>query len=147
MGIWTDLMNRIVAGEQEPLPCVESLGLPIPSGWEPGRVWATWEVDPSRYQFLNVVFGGYLTALADHVLGFAAMSVMKDTDVFSTSDLRMSFLRPVVHGTVSIEATVLHQGRNVIVVEANFRDDKERLVAKASATQVLTPMPSIPSAD
>ena len=32
-------------------------------GWEPGRAWADWQVDPDTFNERGVVFGGYLATL------------------------------------------------------------------------------------
>lgn len=134
------LLDQIIAGTAERPPHVRALRLPNISGWEPGRVWAEWRVDPQMFHRGGAVFGGYLAALADSVLALAMFTVLSDEERFSTADLRILFFRPVTGGTLRYEASVLHRGKRVAHVEALFRDDAGRIVCKATATQIIRPM-------
>lgn len=141
MSRWSELLDRLVArklaeGEEEP-PCVHHLGLPYPSSWSPGRVTASWKVDDRFLQERGALFGGFLAALADQALGMVTMSVLEDGEVFSTSDLRTSFFRPVTGGELAIEATVVHRGRSMVHAEVAFTRSDGKLVAKSTATQVI----------
>ena len=40
-----DIMDQIVAGTGSPPPCIKTLRIPRVKGWEPGHVWADWEID------------------------------------------------------------------------------------------------------
>jgi uncharacterized protein (TIGR00369 family) len=138
---WTELLDRLVAhtlapGEAEP-PFVETLNVPYPDAWERGRVIATWQVDRRFFNERGVLFGGFLAALSDHSLGMATMSVLDTGEAFTTSDLRTSFFRPVTDGTLTIEARVVHRGRNLVHAEVVFAREDGELVAKATATQVI----------
>jgi uncharacterized protein (TIGR00369 family) len=138
---WTELLDRVVArklapGEAEP-PFVETLKVPYPDAWEPGRVTATWPVDQRFFNERGVLFGGFLAALSDHILGMATMSVLEAGEAFTTSDLRTSFFRPVTGGTLKLDARVVHRSRNMVHVEVQFVREDDKLVAKATATQVI----------
>ena len=75
-----EVMNAIIEGTSEPSPFVRNLKLPWPEGWEPGRVWLRWKVDPSYFNDREVAFGGYLAALADQALGLATLSVLDENE-------------------------------------------------------------------
>jgi len=139
MAVWGEKLDQIVAGTNEPKPpCVVTLDLPRLQGWLPGRVWAHWVVDPKMFHLGGAVFGGYLAALADQVLGLATMTVMEDGEAFTTSDLRVSFFRPVARGSLHIEAQVVHRGHGMVQTEVVFTRDDGKIAGKATATQVLT---------
>lgn len=95
MGIWQQRLSAIADGSL-PLPLVtQILGLGRLKRWSEGYVEKEWKVDPgfctgegTEHQ---VLFGGYLAALADKILTFAAMTVMDDDHYFRTADLRVSF--------------------------------------------------------
>jgi uncharacterized protein (TIGR00369 family) len=133
----TEMLDRIVAQEGEAPPFVGKLGMPWLTGWEPGRAWLEWKVDPELFHLEGALFGGFIAALADHALGFPAMSVLDDGENMTTSDLRVSFFRPVTEGTLHIESRVVHRGRRMIHVEASFTRDDGKLAAVATATQVI----------
>lgn len=124
-------------------PHVDSLRFQPIDGWEPGRVWGTWEVDKSFYHGMGAVFGGYIAAIADNYLSLAMWSTMSDDEVFTTSDLRVSYFRPVVDGKLEIVAEVVNRGRRLAHVEATFVDERGKVCAKATATEVIMPMAQV----
>jgi uncharacterized protein (TIGR00369 family) len=140
MSFGTKLLDKIVAGTLEPPPMVRTLHLPQLKGWEPGRVWAEWKVDPGVFHAFGAVFGGYLAALADSALALVMHTTLKDDEIFTTSDLRVSFFRPVTGGILRYEASIVNRGRRMAHVEAVFTDDQGKIAAKATATQVIMPM-------
>ena len=140
MGIWASVLDDIVAGRADPPPCVRTMRLPGLAGWEPGRVWGTWEVDADFYHGMGAVFGGYLAALADSYTGLAMMTTLADGEAFTTSDLRLAFFRPVVAGPVEIVSEVLHRGKRQAHVEAVFVGVGDKVACKATATQVIVPV-------
>jgi acyl-coenzyme A thioesterase PaaI-like protein len=66
------------------------------------------------------------------------MSVLESGELFSTSDLRTAFSRPVTGGTLTIEATIIHRGRNMVQAEVTFAREDGKLVGKGTATQVVS---------
>ncbi len=139
---WTERLDRIADGTVESkAPAVDTLKLPKLRGWLPGRVWLQWKVDPNVFHGGGTVFGGYLAALGDQALGLAMLSVLEDGEVFSTSDLRFSFFRPVTEGTLHIEAQVIHRGRGMAHVEVVLTRDDGKVAGKATATQVIAQAP------
>ncbi len=53
------------------------------------------------------LFGGYIAALADQILGFAAMTVVPEGSAFRTINLQVQFLRAVRAHPLLIEARVV----------------------------------------
>ena len=139
MSRWTDLLDRVVAGTGDRPPAVEALNLPGIAGWEPGRVWQNWKIDPRYHHEGGALFGGYIAALADGLLGLTIATVLQESEAFTTSDLRVSFFRPAIEGVLRIEGRVIHRGRSLGHVEVDFTRDDGKLVAKATATQVIVP--------
>ncbi len=139
MNRWKMLLDGMVSGNvpHEPPPCVKNMELPGPDSWEPGRVTASWKIDPRFYIDRNVLFGGFIAALADHVLALATMTVIEGDEHFATSDLRTSFFRPVYGEMLAMEAVVVHHSRNMVNVEVSFIRDDGKLAAKSTATQVI----------
>ena len=133
------MLDAIVAGTGEPPPMVVALKLPTIQGWEPGSVWGDWTLNKEMYHAAGSVFGGYLAALADSFTGLAMFTVLTDQESFTTSDLRLAFFRPVTTD-LHIVAEVLNRGRRQAHVEATFVDDRDKVAAKATATQVILPM-------
>jgi uncharacterized protein (TIGR00369 family) len=137
---WRAILDSIVDGTGEPPPAVVSLRLPGMDGWDKGRVWGEWKVDPEMLTGVGTVFGGYIAALADSYVGLAMMSTLGEDEWFTTSDLRVSFFRPVTKGTLQVAAEVLNRGRRMAHCECVFVNDDDKVVAKATATQVIVPI-------
>lgn len=134
---WAERLDRIRAGNGTPPPVIRELGLRAGiEGWEPGRVWGRWTLDPRYSNPDGSLFGGYLAALADQALGLVMMTVLDDDSFMTTADLRLSFFRPSL-GDVWYEARVVHLGRRSAHVEAEFRDSAGVVLAKASASQAI----------
>lgn len=139
---WTERLNNAIDGTvKSRSPHAVTLNLPRLSGWLPGRVWLQWKVDPNLFHPGGAVFGGYLAALADQALGFAMATILEDGEVFTTSDLRLSFFRPVTEGTLHVEAQIVHRGRGMAHVEVVLTRDDGKVAGKATATQVIVQAP------
>jgi acyl-coenzyme A thioesterase PaaI-like protein len=102
-----------------------------------------WVVDPSfcvaEGTSEQALFGGYVGALADHVLAFATMTVLDDNHYFRTAELKISFFKKIRDGVVTITGTVINQSRTLIHVDAHFLLGSGELAARASAVQVIVP--------
>ena len=136
MGVWQDTLDGLISRDT-PEPLVnKKLGLdPALSQWRPGFVEKRWQVDPELFHG-RALFGGYISAIADQVLGLAVMTVLEDGYFFGTTNMAISYLSPVTGGELRIEGEVVRQRSKSIYVECSFYCGDE-IVAKASATQVV----------
>ena len=116
-------------------PIFDNLGLPGLKSWEPGSVTAEWTVDPRMLNTRGELMGGFYGILADAVLALAAMTVLNKDEFFKTSDLRVSFFRPILKGVIKIKGSVINKSKSMIHLEAVFKNDQGKLLAKAMATQ------------
>lgn len=135
MPVWQDLLDGYVNGTT-PEPLVNTkLGLGTLDEWSPGYVAKSWLVSRDLFHG-NALFGGYIAALADQMLGLAAMTVLKDDQFIGTTQMSINYLAPVQGGDLRIEGRVVQQRGKSIYCECCFYV-AEALVAKASATQVV----------
>jgi uncharacterized protein (TIGR00369 family) len=138
---WSAILDAEVAAGEPPARHLEALRIPKLEGWESGRVWMTWTVDADLTTPMGPVFGGYLAALADHVMACALFTVLEDHETFSTSDLHANFLHPVRSGCVEIEALVINRSERAAACETRFSDTSGRLLVRAVATQAIRSRP------
>jgi len=107
--------------------------------WSEGFVEKTWEVEPAfctgAVTEAQTLFGGYVAALADQVLAFAAMMVLDDNRSIRTADLRVLFFRPITTGSVTIRGRVLN-----VSASLTQGNDDNTLVAKAFGVQSVRPI-------
>ena len=84
----------------------------------------------------GVVHGGAMASLIDSATAFAIISLLEPQEKVTTVDLTISYLRPVMNGTLNCEAKVVRSGRRLLVVSAEVFDDAEKLVATALSTYI-----------
>jgi uncharacterized protein (TIGR00369 family) len=147
MSYWGDILNGEVNEINDPtrrlqVPAYKSLSIPKIKSWKEGHVSATWAVKKELFTALGDLFGGYYGVLSDVALSYAAMTVLGDEEAFKTTDLHLTYFRPAVEGDMEIEGVVVNRSKTLIHAEAFFRNEKGKLLAKASTTFVIVPMKS-----
>ncbi|ODT87312.1 PaaI family thioesterase [Phenylobacterium sp. SCN 70-31] len=136
----TERLDAIMTPGFVPPRIVQRLGLGLLDDWGPGWVRKEWRPDAEDLKMADdSVFGGYIAALADQVLAFAAMTVVPDDCWCRTTDLQVRFVKVARNHPLRIEGRVLAATRRLITVEADFHRPDGVLVAKASAQQILLP--------
>jgi uncharacterized protein (TIGR00369 family) len=139
MTTWaTQRLDALIAGAAPP-PVVTKLELGTLDSWGEGWAKKHWLAKPDLMNMDGTMFGGYLAALADQVLAFAAMTVLPADHVFRTANLSVSFFK-LGRGDMEIDAKVISQSRQMIAVRATFTSPDGTLLAEANAQQILTPM-------
>lgn len=138
----TERLEAIRSGAGALPPIVEQLRLGRLDAWGEGWVRKTWAPHPSLDTADGSLFGGYIAALADQALAFAAMTVIPDDRLYRTTQLQVSFLRVGRNAPVEISAQVIAVTRQMISVRASFVQSGDRLIAEASAQQIILPMGS-----
>ena len=141
----TDRLAALKAGSGEPPAIVRTLRLGLIDDWGEGWVRKSWSPHPDLATADGSLFGGYLAALADQVLSFAAITVVPDDRLFRTLNLQVNFIRVGRSHSLAIEAKVVAQTRQMITVRADFRRDDGELIAEASAQQLLMPFDRWPA--
>jgi uncharacterized protein (TIGR00369 family) len=138
MGTWaTDRLDALVRGDVVLPPVTKTLRLGTLDSWSPGLIKKTWSPDADLLNVDGSLFGGYIAALADQVLTFAAMTSVPDDMVFRTLNLSVTFHRVGKAEPLKIEATVTSQTRQVISTRAAFQRPDGELIAEAAAQQFL----------
>lgn len=135
-------LNELKAGTATFPPVVEQLMLGGLVDWGDGWALKQWSPAPQLANADGSLFGGYIAALADQALAFAAMTVLPEDRAFRTINLHVDFVRVGRLQPLRIEAKVVAQTRQVITVRATFQREDGELIAAASAQQMLLPPPS-----
>lgn len=133
----TDRLDALKAGRADPPPIVQTLRLGLIDDWREGWVRKSWTPAKELATSDGSMFGGYLAALADQMLAFAAMTVIPDDRLLRTVNLHMNFLKVGRTHPLVIEATVVAQTRQMVTVRAEFRREDGALIADATAQQIL----------
>jgi acyl-coenzyme A thioesterase PaaI-like protein len=115
----------------------EKLGTFRLTHWEWGRLTLAFEIDDRFLMPDGVMFGGHVAAVADHVAGLVAMTVLEaNEDRFRTSRLETTFFRPIMKPRALIEARVVNASKSLIHAEADFLGAEGKLAARIAATQM-----------
>jgi uncharacterized protein (TIGR00369 family) len=85
---------------------------------------------------IGMVHGGALATLLDTAMGCAVQTTLAAGQAYSTLDLQVRFVRPVVAGgpLLRCEGTVVHRGRRVVTGEGRVVDDTGRLYAHGTTS-------------
>lgn len=133
----TERLDALKAGTATPPPIVETLKLGLIDDWGEGWVKKSWAPSPELATADGSLFGGYLAALADQMLAFAAMTVVPHDRLYRTVNLQMNFLKVGRSGPLTIEARVVARTRQLITARAEFRREDGALIADATAQQIV----------
>lgn len=138
-----DRLDLIKAGDAILPPVIQTMRLGGLEDWGEGWVRKTWAPSPELLNSDGSMFGGYIAALADQILAFAAMTVAPAEAMFRTSNLRVDFIRVVRSEPLTLEGRVVAQTKSIIHVEADFRRPDSELIARAFAQQILVPFGAV----
>ena len=94
---------------------------------------------------MKQIQGGYLCAMLDEAMSVACMVASGMTHVAPTLEMKTSFLRPAMPGTIKGIGRVVKWGRSIAFTEGELYDADGRLLAKATGTALPTPFKSYKS--
>lgn len=118
-----------------PPPVADLIGFE-PLHFERGA--AVFRLDARRDKHANpmgTIHGGILCDVADGAMGMACATLLELGESFTTIELRMTFLRPVLDTQLEARARVVHSGKSLVYLECDLvAMPGEKLVAKSSST-------------
>ena len=124
------LMERVRQGD---VPVGKLIGFRV-GEISDGTAVATLEAGPQHANPMGTLHGGILCDIADAAMGIAFSSTLKDGESFTTIELKINFFRPVWKAQLRAEGKVIRRGKLVGYVECEIKDERNRLIAKASST-------------
>ncbi len=138
-----ETMQAIRDGVLPPPPIAALLQFDIRTV-EVGRVEFGCAVDESVYNPIGVVHGGLVCTLLDTVVGCAVQTTLPRGVGYTSIELKVSYLRAVhaTSGPLTAVGTVVKPGRRVAFAEGEVRDAAGRVVATASSSLLVFPIPA-----
>ncbi|MEU5765078.1 PaaI family thioesterase [Streptomyces asoensis] len=111
---------------------------------EPGRAVFSLTPGEEHYNPIGSVHGGVFATLLDSAAGCAVQSTLPQGMAYTSLDLTVKFLRRITAetGTVRAIGTVVNSGRRTALAEARLVDAKDRLLAHATSSCLLFPVPA-----
>ena len=137
-----ELMRAMIAGELAAPPIMHLVDMSRMEADE-GRVAVELLPQEFHYNPLGTVHGGVLSTLLDTAAACAVHTTLPAGVGYTSLDLNVKFLRPVTvdTGLLRCEGTVLQRGRRTALAEARLTDPANRLVAHATSTSLIFPLP------
>ncbi|WP_169582745.1 MULTISPECIES: PaaI family thioesterase [Microbacterium] len=128
-------LRALIAGELPPPPIARLLDFTLVSA-EPGE--AVFECEPREFHYnvLGVVHGGVACTLLDTVVGCAAHTTLPAGVGYTSIDLTVSYLRPILSTTGMLRARgrVVKGGSRVIFAEGVLEDASGTALATATSS-------------
>lgn len=137
-----DFMRAIASGELAAPPMVVLMNM-LPRRVEEGLVEFECSPDESHYNPLGVVHGGYACTVLDTVTGCAVQTTLRQGLGYTSLEIKVNYLRPLsaTSGTLVATGRVTKPGNRVAFAEAELTDSEGRLVATATSTLFVFPLP------
>ncbi|MFD4227703.1 PaaI family thioesterase [Streptomyces sp. NPDC058545] len=138
-----EFVREIATGRLPSAPIAATLDFTLDEA-EHGRVVFSLVPGEEHYNPIGSVHGGVYATLLDSAAGCAVQSTLPSGMGYTSLDLTVKFLRPVTVDTGRIRAvgTVTSSGRRTALAEARLLDGKDRLLAHATSTCMLFPLPA-----
>jgi uncharacterized protein (TIGR00369 family) len=137
-----DFLREILAGRLPSPPIGATLGFTLEEV-EHGRAVFVLVPGEEHYNPIGSVHGGVYATLLDSAAGCAVQSTLPQGMAYTSIDLTLKFLRPITVDTGKVRAigTVLSSGRRTALAQAELRDSSDRLLAHATSSCMLFPVP------
>lgn len=136
----------VTSGRFPLAPMLRLMGLRVRAPATEGPRQIVFEADPAEYHLnpMGVVHGGFAATMLDSAIGHTIVSNLPPGAVFTTLEIKVSYLRPMTEetGVVHTDTTVIALGRRVASVESRLLDDSGRLYATASSTCLIIESPT-----
>ena len=138
-----EALQRVLDGELHISPGAHTLGLRLQS-FDIGRVELLATPGPWACNNGGSVHGGIVSGWVDSALGYATASSVESGVGYSTLDLTVRYLRPLLleDCPVTVTASTVHCGRSTAVVDVEVRDARGRRCAWGNGAMMLFRPPS-----
>ena len=82
----------------------------------------------------NIVQGGFITGWLDAVMALSCMCKLGEDVLVLSLEIKTTFIKTVNPGEVKVTGKIIKAGKNIAFLEADLRDNKNNLLAKANQT-------------
>ena len=101
---------------------------------EPGRARLSLDVVEKHRQLQGIMHGGAIATLIDTAVAFAIVGASEPGAKFTTIELKINYLSPIVEGRVIADARLIRDGKRIVVAECDVFDAAGKLAAKGLLT-------------
>jgi uncharacterized protein (TIGR00369 family) len=101
---------------------------------EPGRAKLSLDVTEKHRQLQGIMHGGAIATLIDTAVAFAIVGASEPSAKFTTIEMKVNYLSPIVEGRVIADARLIRDGKRIIVAECDVFDAAGKMAAKGLLT-------------
>ncbi len=138
-----EAMRALADGTLPPPPISELMRMSV-TRVERGEVEFTCQPDESHYNPIGIVHGGLVCTVLDSVVGCAVHTTLERGIGYTSLELKVSYLGAVhaYSGTLTATGRVVKLGTRVAFAEGEVRDAAGKILATASSTLLVFPLPA-----
>jgi uncharacterized protein (TIGR00369 family) len=138
-----DYLQAMIDGEVPPPPIVALMDMTLTSVAK-GTATFVCEPNESHYNPIGSVHGGFVCTALDSAAGCAVQTTLPAGVGYTSLEIKVSYLRAVsaTTGALTVVGTVVKPGSRVAFAEAVVTDSEGRVVATASSTLLVFPLPA-----
>jgi uncharacterized protein (TIGR00369 family) len=138
-----EFLREVQAGHLPAAPIAETLDFTLDEVDE-GRVVFSIMPGEEHYNPIGSVHGGVYATLLDSATGCAVQSTLPPGMGYTSLDLTVKFLKRITADTGRVRAigTIISRGRQTALAEARLVDEQDRLLAHATSSCMLFPVPT-----
>lgn len=138
-----DAFAGMKSGEIPPPPIMATLGVERLDVTGEGQVSVLMKPQEFHYNPIGSVHGGVISMLLDTAAACAVHTTLPAGMAYTSLDLNVRFLKAVTVGSgmLRCDGRVISRGRQTALGEAHLYDEAGRLVAHATSTCLLFPVP------
>jgi uncharacterized protein (TIGR00369 family) len=131
-----EILRAVMEGKLPLPPIADLIGIRLTS-FEDGSATMEMEAGKKHWNPMKTVHGGILCDIADAAMGAAFLTTLADGENYTTVDLSIKFLKPVIEGRITAQANVVKRGKRLGYIECELRDTQGELIAKADSTCIV----------
>ena len=137
-----DYLQALIDGEIPPPPIIGLMNMTL-AAVGPGTATFLCEPDESHYNPIGGVHGGFVCTVLDSAAGCAVQTTLPAGVGYTSLEIKVNYIRAVSAATCRLTAvgTVVKPGSRVAFAEAVVTDSEGRVVATASSTLLVFPIP------
>lgn len=131
-----ETLRGIISGELPAPPIARTMNIRLAEADE-GRAVFVGEALEEHLNPQSVVHGGWAATILDSALGCAVHSTLKQGEIYTTIEMKVSYLRPILAGKTGLltcEGRVVNRGRTIALSEARLVDAAGKLYAHGTET-------------
>jgi uncharacterized protein (TIGR00369 family) len=140
-----EYLHAMLAGDVPAPPIVALMDMTLVRA-EVGEVEFACEPGESHYNPIGAVHGGFACTALDSAAGCAVQSTLPQGLGYTSLEIKVAYLRPVTaaSGTLRCIGRIVKPGKRVAFAEAELLDAEGRIVATATSTLLVFPVPTAP---